>query len=193
MTSDIFGQSGSSSSEPADPQSSSASKSLAAASSGLRVCRGCGGQKPLEMFRLQRQYRRWTCRPCENSWVRTTKPWTSDAKRIYQRTVRLKKRGLVLTSDAKQRAKTKGLTFSIDWRDIQARIEAGACEVTGLPFDLLAAPKAWNAPSLDQIVPGAGYTPENTRVVLYAFNTMASTWGVPTILMIADAIRARNP
>jgi hypothetical protein len=56
----------------------------------------------------------------------------------------------------------------------------------------LTTPKAWNAPSIDQVTPGAGYTPENTRVVLYAVNVMASDWGLARIIQIADALRARG-
>ena len=133
--------------------------------------------------------RRWTCRVCENKWVRTTKPWASSTKREYQRKVRKVRRGMALVADAKQRAKAKSLPFSLDWRDIQRRIDAGFCEVTRLPFDL-SVPKSWNAPSLDRRVPRKGYTPENVRVVLYAVNVMASDWGLEPILRIADAIRA---
>jgi len=97
---------------------------------------------------------------------------------------------MVLTSDAKQRAKTRTLPFSLDWREIQEKIDLGICEVTGIAFTLEGV-KAWNAPSLDQIAPGAGYTKLNTRVVLYCLNIMAGTWGVPQILEIAEAIKRK--
>jgi len=134
---------------------------------------------------------RGECRDCENLHVRQTKPWTSERKRAYQAKRRETHRGSALVNDAKRRAMDKGIPFDLDWRDIQERIDAGFCEVTGLPFSLLE-PKSWDAPSLDQIIPSAGYTKENTRVVLYALNTMANTWGEDLILKIADAIRARR-
>lgn len=175
-------------SRPADHLSFSGNKSPAPMSSE-RLCKGCGSVKLLTAFRKHnRGGRRWTCRSCENKWVRTTKPWNSDAKRTYQRHVYQTRRGMRLVCDAKLRAKKKNLPFSIDWRDIQTRIERGLCEVTGLPFDLNAR-KTWNAPSLDQIVPGGGYTPENVRVVLYAVNVMASNWGLEMILKMAAAIQ----
>lgn len=96
-----------------------------------------------------------------------------------------------MVNDARSRAKAKDLECSLDWRDIQQRIEAGACEVSGIEFDL-TAPKAWNAPSLDRIIPQQGYTPENTRVVLYAVNTMANDWGLERALEIAAAIKNRR-
>ena len=154
-----------------------------------RPCKGCHIVKPINCFRKHnRNGFRHTCRTCENRWVRTTKPWDSDEKRQYQRDVRNKRRGLSLTTDAKQRAKSKGIPFSLEWRNIQKRIDAGICEVTGIPFDLMT-PKSWNAPSIDQIIPGMGYTPENVRVILLALNTMANNWGFSKILEIADALR----
>lgn len=188
---DISGRSGSISSGRAGPLSSSASKSPALPLSGRR-CKGCEKEKPLSEFRLHnRGGRRWTCRVCENAWVRTTKPWSGTAKRDYQRSRRLTVRGFALAIDAKNRAKTKGIPFSLDWREIQRKIEAGFCEVTGLPFSLTKTRRTWDAPSLDQIKPGLGYTPENTRVVLYALNMMIGTWGLETMLKVAAAVKGR--
>lgn len=178
--------------EPASPPSSSESKSPAASLSENRACRGCGQEKPLaKAFRRHnRGGFRWTCRTCENAWVRTTKPWASDAKQTYQRSVREKRRGLALTLDARHRAKSKGLPFDLEWRDIQKRIDAGTCEVTGLAFDLTGR-RSWNSPSLDQIRSSEGYTKTNTRVVLYAVNMMAGTWGLDQALLVAEAIKKR--
>lgn len=191
-TKDISGLCGSDSSKLSVPQLSSVSKSQVATSLDERTCKGCGQRKPLKQFRPHNgNGRRWTCRVCENAWVRTTKPWNSDTKKKYQKGVRLNKRGLALTSDAKRRAKTKGIPFDLDWRDIQKRIDKGACEVSGIRFDLMT-PKAWNAPSLDQIVPGKGYTKTNTRVVLHAVNSMVGTWGLDVALTIVAEIRKRK-
>lgn len=186
---DTFGPNISGSSSHADPLSCSENKSHHPSLSENRVCRGCQGAQPIDNFRQHNKGgRRWTCRSCENGWVRTTKPWSSRAKKEYQKRVRLERRGLSLVSDAKRRAKTKGIPFDLDWRDIQRRLDLGKCEITSLPFDLMS-PKAWNAPSLDQIRPGAGYTKENTRVVLYSLNVMLGTWGVEIMLKVADAAR----
>ena len=98
---------------------------------------------------------------------------------------------MVLTSDAKQRARAKRLAFDLNWRDIQQRIEMGICELTGIKFDL-TQPRAWNSPSIDRADPSQGYTKANVRVVLYAINVMSSDWGTEMIGMIADALRARR-
>lgn len=44
------------------------------------------------------------------------------------------------------------------------------------------------APSLDQKVPGGGYTPENTQVVLWAYNAAKGDWGHDTLVTIAKAL-----
>jgi hypothetical protein len=63
--------------------------------------------------------------------------------------------------------------------------------LSGIAFGL-SEPRAWNAPSLDRIDSTKGYTRENTRVVLYALNVMANTWGPERILEIASAISSRR-
>ena len=157
--------------------------------SSPRICKGCGISRPLETFRKHnRGGYRWTCHPCENRWVRTTKPWDTEAKKAYQRTRRLTARGFSLTSDAKQRAKKKGIPFNLNWVRIQERIDRGFCEVTGLPFDL-NTPHSWAAPSIDQIKPNEGYTEENVRIILYSLNTMLGNWGEDIVLTVSEALR----
>ena len=92
---------------------------------------------------------------------------------------------------AKHRAKIKGMAFDLVPAEIQKRVDHGTCEVTGIAFDL-SVPKGWNSPSLDQIVPGKGYTPDNTRVVLFALNIMANVWGLDPIIKIGEAISRKR-
>jgi hypothetical protein len=97
---------------------------------------------------------------------------------------------------ARDRARTKGLDFSlsVDW--VHAKLEAGVCEYTGLRFDLSPAPDSHRnplAPSLDQLIAGAGYTEENTRAVISVFNIAKSDWPlqlfVEVIAKMAKGIR----
>lgn len=80
----------------------------------------------------------------------------------------------MLFSAAKNRAKRAGraFTITIDW--FKEKLQAGHCEVTGLPFDYSRAGKVGRrnpfAPSLDRIRNEDGYTPDNTQVVLTAIN-----------------------
>lgn len=63
--------------------------------------------------------------------------------------------------------------------------------MTGIPFNLDGG-RTWDSPSLDRIKSDKGYTPENTRVVLYCINVMANTWGENKIVEIAEAIMTQR-
>jgi hypothetical protein len=178
-------------SEHADPPSSSESKSHPQTWSApplTRTCRDCGASKPSAEFQRgskDRWYRRCrTCHQAAKDADRITLPRHTKANKKW----RSKNRGWGLISGARARAKERGLPFEITFHEIQARVAAGRCEATGIPFGLAAPARAWNAPSLDQIKPGAGYTRENTRVVLYAFNVMANVWGERRIMEVARAL-----
>lgn len=192
-TSAICGPTFDASSKPAGPPSSSESKSPALESSArqTRTCRKCRIEKPSSEFYANSKGKlRTACKECDRAAERGRKrrnPHTSAKFKAW----RDANRGRALVNVAKHRAKKRGLPFTLEAVDIQARIDAGHCEMTGIPFDL-STPRAWNSPSLDQIEPDQGYTETNTRVVLYALNVMANTWGAQRIVEIADAITAKR-
>lgn len=153
-----------------------------------RICKKCGTEKPyLEFYVNSKGGRRWTCSECCKKHVRVHKRKNPEQTSGTFKAWRLKSRGAALVNAAKYRAAKRGIPFSLTPENIQARIRKGLCELTGIPFDL-ETPRAWNAPSIDQIVPGAGYTEGNVRVVLYAVNIMANTWGPQRIVEISSAI-----
>ncbi len=161
-------------------------------SSGLmvkvRTCRTCKTEQPYsEYYVNSKGGRRNSCKTCVQAAERLRKRSEPEAVSDRYKAWRLEKRGFALVNVAKNRAKTKGLPFNLDPQEVQKVIDSGKCQVTGIEFDL-TEPRAWNAPSLDQIVPGAGYTKANVRVVLYALNVMANTWGHSKITQIASAI-----
>ena|SRR3990167_5781953 len=75
-----------------------------------------------------------------------------------------------LYSNAKRRAKVSGVAFTITKEWILERVQAGKCEVTGMPFVIANGRKPW-APSLDKTNPLGGYTPDNVKVVVWMYNT----------------------
>jgi hypothetical protein len=150
-----------------------------------KTCKGCLTSKTLSEFSANKDGKcRNYCRECSN-----TK--RSEKRKNEYLEMRTTKRGHVLVAAAKYRAGKMGIPFDLCEKDIQSRIEAGRCELTGMEFDLLA-PKAWNTPSLDQIKPGAGYTRDNVRVILYAMNVMSHTWGPNKVAEIAMALMEKR-
>ena len=86
-------------------------------------------------------------------------------------------RATVLICDARTRARKTQLPFTITKEWVIGRIQSGVCAQTGDTFDYTLLPNVNGrrqtnmfAPSLDQIVPGDGYTPENTQVVCWWWN-----------------------
>ena len=78
---------------------------------------------------------------------------------------------------AKNRAKAKGLPFTLTKEWVVERIEWGKCELSGIPFNLEVGRGVSGpfSPSIDKIVPELGYTPENSRMILCGINSLKST------------------
>ena len=191
------GPPGSISSESADPQSFSESKSPAVAAETERKCAGCGIVKPLSEFYKNQPsigggYRtkcKACCRAKSSDW--RSRPGAKARVSASHVAYRRKNRARTLCFLAKYRAALKGLEYSLDEHreELQRVIDAGVCQVTGLPLNLDGG-KTWDSPSLDRIDPTKGYTRENVRIVLYSVNVMANLWGENKILEIARAIQS---
>jgi hypothetical protein len=97
-----------------------------------------------------------------------------------------------LLSGCKRRAKLSGgkLTITREW--LEDRLNKGVCELTGLPFNFSGRGKFSRqpyAPSVDKKDPqNPDYTPENTRVVLWAVNCAMAEYGEKIMLPIFKAL-----
>jgi hypothetical protein len=186
------GPSGYDSSGNADPRSFLESKSALPQGAKLirsKKCKCCTIEKPYDEFYTNSKGNRpATCKSCTQARERHRKRQLrpDDLSEKHSRW-RERRRGYALVNLARFRAKKRGLPCTLDAENIQARIDRGACEVTGIPFDL-TVPRAWNAPSLDRISTDEGYTTENTRVVIFALNVMANVWGIQRVVDVANAI-----
>jgi len=98
----------------------------------------------------------------------------------------------VLFGGAKYRAKKYGgkITITPNW--ILKKLQAGICELTGLPFDfskMEGQHKNPYSPSLDRIdSKNRDYTPENTRVVLTGVNMALNEQTLETMKPIFKAL-----
>ena len=80
-----------------------------------------------------------------------------------------------LLGNARSRAKRKGLEFTLtkDW--VIGKLNAGICELSGLPLEIAQAGTA-NSPSLDRRDNSKGYTPENTQMITVQANRAKGEW-----------------
>lgn len=93
-----------------------------------------------------------------------------------------------LWNGAKYRATRKGISFRISLAAIERVLSAGRCQLTELPFDLQAVGKQGAfSPTLHRVDASRGYTPRNTRVVVWAFNTACGQWPEEQLWQIVAA------
>ena len=82
-------------------------------------------------------------------------------------------------------------------RWILEKLKSRVCEVTGLPFSFHKEEDetfvGMFTPSLDQRSPGAGYTIENTQVVVWCYNSAKGTGSHDDVMRMAEALMAQKP
>lgn len=125
-------------------------------------------------------FRRWSvdCFLCVNAYAKNRQSNLDKKNDQYRSSPAARVRQIV--RGAQQRAKEKGIPFDLDEDEIVDRVLNGRCEATGAAFDLVdvgtLAVKNPFGPSLDQKVPGAGYTKENVQIVLWGWNLLKSNF-----------------
>lgn len=87
-------------------------------------------------------------------------------------------------TNARRRAKIKGLDFDLDVAWFEAKLGAGRCEISGLTFDYTDLALA---PSIDRIDSRLGYTKSNCRVILYCLNAFKGSMDDEKCRQIARA------
>lgn len=95
----------------------------------------------------------------------------------------------------KSRAKEHGVPFNLTL--FSAPKVPPICPVLGIPLlqdsEKRKGKTAWNAPSVDRIIPEEGYTPENTRIISHKANALRSNATLEeSLLLAADALRIAN-
>lgn len=133
----------------------------------------------------------WSCKSCQRAMnnasyethrdkrLATNKerysPEANAARRVR---IMRDQRATMLVWNIKKRAEKKFLDFDLDNHvgDIQARIDDGFCEMTGVPFDMQSS-REWATPSIDRVDTYGGYLYSNIRVICYGMNIAMNTWG----------------
>ena len=182
LTSATCGQFSLNLSEPVGQMSCLESKSQAISlpeNSQVMECFRCGKRGNYSIFAktgCKGTYRN-LCKECRNLDAR---------ERNSQRRDNVKSRASRLVAAAKMRAKERNLPFDLDVEWVLERLEAGRCQLSGLPFDM-AEKRSMATPSLDKKNPMDGYTKENTRVILFGLNAALGDWGEQRLFEAATA------
>lgn len=162
----------------------------------MLTCRLCKRSLPLTEFwadKSKANGKRSVCKKCDAARAKAWQHNNAEHMRAYRREwqqsnpertsaarkrSREKRRAVWLVKTVRGRAKEKGVPFDLDAHveEIQALIDAGVCQMTGLPFSL-AGERDWDSPSLDRIVPAAGYVWGNVRVICHGMNCAMGSWG----------------
>lgn len=136
----------------------------------LKYCPRCGETKLRSEFHRSRQSVQGWCKPCMIRAVRVAQ---------------MKKPALHLYRTARNRAKTKGLLFTLKPEDVVLPEKCPCCSVV---MEMGALADRASSPSLDQIVPGAGYTPENLIIICFGCNTKKNSSTPEEMYQIADFV-----
>ena len=103
-------------------------------------------------------------------------------------------RAMDLLRGARKRSKMLGMECSLSLDRIERVLADGVCEVTGIPFEVTTNGRKspWSA-TLDKTKNDSGYTDQNTKVVVWAYNVAKQTWDPSVVLRVAKALLGNEP
>lgn len=137
----------------------------------LKFCQGCKEVRHVNEFypcKRSRSGLRSYCRPCVARYAasgyrkrreRNHLPWVASRLHIA----------------ARSNARRRGLIYELSPEWFLAKLEAGVCELTGLPLGRYGCNDP-RSPSPDRLDSDIGYTDENTRVILWWINQAKNNW-----------------
>lgn len=155
---------------------------------GMKICPRCEVDKSLENFSKNKRNGdgkySW-CKACASREDRARYPSTRTSIEVRARS---------LLNGARQRL-PEGFSLTLDF--VVRGIERGTCPVTGINFDIDGKYKGSRhrspySPSLDKIDPDKGYTEENTRIVIWQYNSFKGELADYEVLFICQQIVARQ-
>lgn len=93
---------------------------------------------------------------------------------------------------ARTKSSRRNLDFDLRFETVMAKVSAGRCEATGIPFDMRAKPQSGpDLPfraSLDRINNLRGYHDDNVQVVCKMYNSAKFSWGDEDVMIMAVAL-----
>ena len=92
-----------------------------------------------------------------------------------------------LLRGAKQRAKKKTIPFDLTLSWIREKLSSKKCEVTSLPFCFDGGKHPFG-PTIERVIPEKGYTRENCKLVIWAYNAAKGCGTHDHVLTMARAL-----
>jgi len=179
-----------------------ASRASIAAKSGphnmTKQCPKCVTVKPVLCFYKNKSRHDGlasVCMPCskvyQSNSIRSNPASGKEAASLWKATPNGRINNLL--HGARTRAAVKGLPCTLTHEWIASRLALGSCEVTGIPFNFSRDGRGSGfknpfIPSLDQILPNLGYTPENTQIVVWSYNAAKGAGSHEDVLKLAKAL-----
>lgn len=119
-------------------------------------------------------------------------------RELEQATVRawsntVKGKAVHLLKHARKRVQKNGYEITITKEWLIDKLEKGLCEATGIPFKKIDNTRGPYTATLDRKDNNKGYTEENTRVVIWAFNKAKGEWSEEVLVnWIKEYMRLRD-
>lgn len=92
-----------------------------------------------------------------------------------------------LWKNAKVRAGSKGLPFTLTKAAIARKLLKGTCELTGIQFEQSVTGRHPFTPSIDRVDYKKGYSDGNIRLVIFAINAARGDWGDEVLRQVCEA------
>lgn len=149
----------------------------------IKSCLNCGA----DLFSLGKNRKAMYCSTsCKNKYRVTRDPdiHTKQTQK-YKSSIRGKAIAMFHGTKVGRRFRD-GNELTPEW--ILEKLSAGVCEVTGLPFTYSTESRNPWSPSLDRIDPMKGYTLENTRVVVWIYNTAKNVFSDQDVLLMCQSV-----
>ena len=129
-----------------------------------------------------------SCCECRAEHTRKSKPWLKESTKKVASEYRKSNPIMGLMERARNRAKVKGIPFTIEYTDV---VIPDVCPILGIPlFRNEGGKPSANSPSLDRVIPELGYVPGNICVISHRANTIKNDATAEELLAVIEYIRS---
>lgn len=150
-----------------------------------KFCRACGENKPNSEFYLRAGAKDGLYNECKECLCARSSSKNRDRDGYKFSPIGFAQ---YLVSSARKRAGKQSIDFDIDIDFVLGKLKNGVCEVTNIPLNMTRGKRGPFSPTLDQIMPGGGYTKNNTQLVCWIYNSAKGNWSHEEVIFFAKAI-----